>query len=538
MRDSEPGSRDFIGNGIIVIAMIMFVGAVSLPLTSVVRQYVDGAVVMNPTLTVALLLNVALILFLWRRQHDLRRADETRCAAESRADHLAQHDDLTSFLNRRGLIEQGGAMLNQAVKRNKAVALLMIDLDHFKIINDLHGHAAGDAVLRKIAEAITSACPSRSLQARLGGDEFATAFIFDPARYDTVDRTAERLVSALSQTFLVAGISIRISGSIGVARSDLDAASIASLTRCADIAMYAAKKAGRNGYVWFNIGMERELDARNQLELGLRKAIPNGEIVPYFEQQIDLLTGKLTGFEVLARWNHPRHGLIMPEKFIAIAEETGLIGEMSLSILRQAFVIAKDWESNLKLSVNISPTQLNDNWLAQKIIKTLTETGYPASRLEIEITETALFDNLALAQSIVLSLKNQGISVALDDFGTGYSSLSHLRALPFDRIKIDRSFVAALNESADSAAIVSAIIKLGESLNIAVTAEGIKDAAIEARLRSLGCEKGQGYLYGLPMSGPNTRRFLAERRLLCSAEIDPGSVCAEPGMSLASQRVR
>ena len=278
--------------------------------------------------------------------------------------------------------------------------------------------------------------------------------------------------------------------------------------------MYAAKKAGRNRFAWFDQSMERELKNRNDLENGLRSAIPAQQIVPYFEQQVDLTTGRLHGFEVLARWEHPTRGLISPELFIPIAEETGMIADLSLSVMRQAFLAARDWHPSLTISINISPWQLRDPWLAQKIIKLLTETGFPAQRLEIEITESALFDNLALAQSIVGSLKNQGVRLALDDFGTGYSSLAHLRALPFDRIKIDRSFVISINDNAESAAIVNAITRLGDSLNLPITAEGIEDAAIEERLRALGCSKGQGWLYGRPLSIPHARRYLAERRLL------------------------
>ncbi|OYW22994.1 MAG: hypothetical protein B7Z43_04965 [Sphingomonas sp. 12-62-6] len=356
--------------------------------------------------------------------------------------------------------------------------------------------------------------PSVSLTARLGGDEFACAFMFDPAHPDTVERIAEKLVSRIAQPFVSDGLQLHVSASIGIARSDSGCASIDALMRSADIAMYAAKNAGRNRFAWFDQSMERELKARNELEVGLRTAIPRQEIVPYFEQQIDLTTGRLFGFEVLARWEHPIRGLIAPEKFISIAEDTGLISDLSLSVMRQAFMAARDWEAGLTLSVNISPLQLKDPWLAQKILKVLTETGFPASRLELEITEVALFENLALAQSIVGSLKNQGIRIALDDFGTGYSSLAHLRAVPFDRIKIDCSFVGSVNVNAESAAIVNAIVRLGESLNLPITAEGIEDSAIEERLRAMGCSKGQGYLYGRPLSVGNARTLLAEKRLL------------------------
>jgi EAL domain-containing protein (putative c-di-GMP-specific phosphodiesterase class I) len=266
--------------------------------------------------------------------------------------------------------------------------------------------------------------------------------------------------------------------------------------------------------------MERDIQARSELENGLRKAIPLQQIVPYFEQQVDLQTGRLHGFEVLARWEHPQRGMIPPDLFIGIAEEAGLIGEISLTIMRQAFIAARDWHPELSLSVNISPYQLKDAWLAQKIIKVLTETGFPANRLEVEITESSLFDNLALAQSIVGSLKNQGIRLALDDFGTGYSSLAHLRALPFDRIKIDKSFVMSLDTNPESAAIVKTITGLGDSLNLPITAEGIEHDHIADRLAQMGCHKGQGYLFGKPMSIATTRRLLAENRLL-AAQLNP-----------------
>jgi diguanylate cyclase (GGDEF)-like protein len=506
-----------MSGAITIAAILLFVGTGSSVLSSIVRYYIADGDPADRTLVIALMLNVALILFGWRRHTDLQREVEVRTAAEERAQLLAARDPLTGFLNRRSLSEDGAAMFAQAARRQKALALMMLDLDHFKTVNDMHGHAIGDGLLRLISEEIAHAMPSVALMARLGGDEFACVFLFDPAHPDTVERVAERLVSRIAQPFVSDGVQLQISVSIGIARSDTGAASIDALMRSADIAMYAAKNTGRSRFCWFDQSMERELKARNELEVGLRTAIPRQEIVPYFEQQVDLTTGRLFGFEVLARWEHPSRGLIAPEKFISIAEDVGLIGELSLSVMRQAFLAAKDWEPGLTLSANISPLQLKDPWLAQKILKVLTETGFPASRLELEMTEVALFENLALTQSIVGSLKNQGMRLALDNFGTGYSSLAHLRALPFDRIKIDRSFVGSINENAESASIVNAIVRLGESLNLPITAEGIEDSAIEERLRAMGCSKGQGYLYGRPLNAANARRLLAEKRLLRSA---------------------
>jgi EAL domain-containing protein (putative c-di-GMP-specific phosphodiesterase class I) len=261
--------------------------------------------------------------------------------------------------------------------------------------------------------------------------------------------------------------------------------------------------------------MERELHMRNAIETGIRDGIPLGQFVPFYEQQIDLATGRLHGFEMLARWEHPTRGIIPPDIFIPIAEETGMIADLSMSVMRQAFEEAKNWDPSLTLSVNIAPSQLRDPWFAHKIVKLLVETGFPANRLEIEITESALIENMGVAQSIIGSLKNQGIRIALDDFGTGYSSLSNLRALPFDRVKIDRSFVTSLTANTESAAIVNAIAKLSESLGLPVTAEGVETPEIEERLKTFGTSfHAQGWTYGKPMDVTQVRALLAGRNLL------------------------
>ena len=519
MDDSEKRqrSRRWTGIALSAGAVLLFAGIAIFTLPHILddaahRGQADRALVLP------LLLSLALIIFGWLRHHRLAQEVASRTASEERAQHLAARDPLTGFLNRRSLAEEGGAMFDRAKRRRKAMALLMLDLDHFKTINDMHGHAVGDALIRAVAKVIEASMPPMALTARFGGDEFACAFKFDPQQPQSVDRIAEQLLSRLAQPVDADGVQLHASASIGIARSDFGVPSIDALMRSADIAMYAAKNGGRNRYAWFDQSMERDIQARTELENGLRRAIPAQQIVPYFEQQIDLQTGRLHGFEVLARWEHPQRGMIPPDTFIPIAEESGLISDMSVAIMRQAFAAARDWHPALSLSVNISPYQLKDPWLAQKIIRTLTETGFPASRLEVEITESSLFDNLALAQSIVGSLKNQGIRLALDDFGTGYSSLAHLRALPFDRIKIDKSFVTSINTNPESVAIVKTIVSLGDSLNLPITAEGIEDASIQERLRQLGCHKGQGYHYGRPISIANARRMLAERRLLVAQQ--------------------
>lgn len=521
MQRTETGgpidSERLIG-AISIAAVILFAGIASAVVPQIVGHYLGMRAAVDQMLVVALLLNTALILFGWRRHAALAGRARSHAEAEARARALASRDPLTSFHNRRSLADDGAALIADADRRGKATALLMLDLDHFKSVNDMHGHSVGDALLRVVAHEVSLLTPSSAIHARLGGDEFAIAMIFEPSAPDVVERLAERIITRLAQPFEVEGQKLHVSGSLGIARSDFGCRSIEALMRAGDIAMYAAKKSGRNRFAWFDESMERELKARNDLEQGLRIAIPGGQIVPYFEQQVDLATGNLTGFEVLARWEHPTRGLIGPDRFISIAEETGMIADLSMSIMRQAFAVARDWDQALTLSVNISPWQLRDAWLAQKIIKTLTETGFPASRLEIEVTESALFDNLALAQSIAGSLKNQGVRLALDDFGTGYSSLAHLRALPFDRIKIDKSFVTSINEAPDSAAIVTAIVRLGESLNLPVTAEGVEDGAIAARLTAMGCGKAQGWYYGKPLSAVGVRTLLAERHMIAAAQ--------------------
>jgi diguanylate cyclase (GGDEF)-like protein len=529
-RSRETNARnDVMTGGIVVAAIIMFLGTGGQVMSSVVATLLGVGGGVDKTLSVALLLNIALIMFGWRRYKDLSNEIVERTEAEQRAQVLASRDPLTGFLNRRALSEDGAALLTRTIKREKTLAVLMLDLDHFKNVNDVHGHAIGDALLKSVAAEVSALVPPSSMSARLGGDEFACAFAYDAGNPEIVERIAQAIVGRLGQPFDAAGTFVHISASVGIAHSAADCDTMDALMRRADIAMYAAKHQGRNRFAWFDVSMERELQDRNDTEQGLRIGIPKGEFVPYFEQQIDLTTNRLHGFEMLARWDHPTRGLVMPDSFIGIAEETGAISDLSFSVMRQAFVEARNWDPSVSLSVNISPTQLKDPWLAQKLVKLLTETGFPATRLEVEITETSLFDNLALAQSIVGSLKNQGIRIALDDFGTGYSSLAHLRALPFDRIKIDKSFVTTICENAESAAIVAAITRLGESLGLPVTAEGIETTEIEERLRQLGCHKGQGWLYGRPLPMPAARTLLAERNLLSYARTpEPQTTVATP----------
>ena len=505
--------RGLVLGGITLIAAALLVTSAVPALLAAVRS-IRGIGALDNVLAASVILNVALVLFSWRLYAGTRSESERRKTAEERVAFLTRNDALTGLSNRHGYLQDASALLRKSNRRGRKVTMLLLDLDHFKTVNEVNGHDIGDATLQFAADLVRLNAPENALVARLGADEFGVMFAHEEGRADLADALAERLVGELGQRLDVAGASIHTGASIGLAQSEPGCDSLEKLMRRADIAMFASKNAGRNRYHWFDASMERELSMRNAIESGMRTGIPLGQFVPYYEQQIDLATGKLQGFEMLARWEHPTRGLIPPDIFIPIAEETGLIAELSMSVMRQAFEEAKNWDPSLTLSVNIAPSQLRDPWFAHKIVKLLVETGFPATRLEIEITESALIENMGVAQSVVGSLKNQGIRIALDDFGTGYSSLSNLRALPFDRVKIDRSFVTSLGTNSESTAIVNAITRLSDSLGLPVTAEGVETPEIEQRLKSMGCYHGQGWHFGKPMDVGQVRAMLAERNLL------------------------
>ncbi len=511
---SEAARRDIVAGGVVVAGILLFVGTGGSVMQSVVQTLVGIGGGPDKVLAVALILNVALILFGWRRYEDLNREIRERTEAEQRARYLADTDPLTGFLNRRALLASGQRLIAEATADKRNVALFLLDLDHFKRVNDIHGHAAGDRVLQAAAERITAALPPNATKARLGGDEFVAMLSFEPAARANVDALAAALVTALDDVVTHDSQQIRVGASLGISLATDASMMMETMVRQADIAMYHCKDEGRNRHIWFEHGMEMAVQVRNQIESGIRDGMPRGEFIPYFEPQVDIATGRLVGFEMLMRWESREYGLIPPERFIPVAEESGLIGELSLQVIKHAMDIARTWDPSIILAVNISPQQLKDPWFSQKLTKLLVETGFPASQLEVEITESSLFENLPLVRSIVTSLKNQGVSLSLDDFGTGYSSLSHLRALPFDKIKIDRSFIAAMRGSDDAQAIVVAIVRLGESLAMPITAEGVEDEATAIELTRLGCSKGQGWYYGRAASAGDTARLLADRGLL------------------------
>jgi len=444
------------------------------------------------SLIVIFLLNIALILFGWRRSKDLKRALEAHAVAEQRAHEAAFLDHVTGLSNRRELIRRIDQVLASA---DPTPTLLMLDLDHFKKVNDVYGHAAGDRLLQVVARILESCVPRSACCARLGGDEFAVLLpgAFPPEHATDI---AERILDALARPLPLNETTAHVTTSIGLATADSSCNEAASLLRRSDMAMYEAKRLGRNCYSWFDGEMERQLNRRTQLEADMREGIGRGEFVPYFQPLINLGDGELKGFEVLARWHHPARGLLMPEEFIPIAEASGLISTLSFDVMRKALAVAREWPANVSIAVNISPVQFKDPLLAQRILQLLTETGFPPQRLEIEVTEGALLEDQDLALATVESLKNSGVRISLDDFGTGYASLSQLKSLPFDRIKIDRSFVSSLLEDEQSSAIVSTIAKLGKSLRLPITAEGVESEDVCKQLQMIGCSDAQGWLFG------------------------------------------
>ena len=522
-REEASNSRaehDVVALGIAVAAIIMFVGTGSAVLPKIVRARLFGLEGPDVILVNALLLNIALVIFGWRRYRELSDEVKVRRAAEEQARILAETDPLTGCLNRRTINEQTDQLIAETAGRGEAVAFLMLDLDNFKNVNDVNGHAAGDTVLRQTARRIAEHLPDRGLVARLGGDEFACVIPFDRDRTDRVDAFANKLIESIARPIEHRKLTLDVTTSIGIARSDTglpdsdERIDARKLMHFSDIAMYHSKKHGRNRFFWFEHQMESELRFRSQLEAGIRRGLQEGEFEPYYEQQIDVETGKLLGFEMLARWKSPQLGLVNPDVFIPIAEELGVIGEMSEQLIRKALLDAKDWDSSLTLSVNISPVQLRDPWFAQRLLKLLIEGNFPANRLDVEITETCLHENIGVVRSLVTSLRNQGVTVSLDDFGTGYSSLSQLRSLPFDRIKIDRSFVSNLPRDEEGVKIVQAISTLGEGFGLPITAEGIESEEVLDMLRGLGTFKGQGYLYGRPEPSEAIRERLRKLDLL------------------------
>lgn len=454
------------------------------------------------TLKVAFLLNIAIIMFGWRRSKDLKDALDAFEAAEIQAQRNANTDPATGLGNRRELMRA----LEETLEEKAVGTLLVIDLDHFKRVNDLHGHLAGDKVLLRLADALRKAAPKDACCARTGGDEFAVLL---PTSGEAVaEQIAAKILAIVGEPLFFEGAQMQVTASVGLARLS-DCEDEESALRRSDVALYAAKRAGRNGLAWFDEELEREIAERLKLEEDIRTGIRAGEFVPYFQPLVDLTTRQIIGFEALARWRSPARGLVEAQGFIETAERTGLIGPLTLSVLEQALREARRWPGHLKLAVNVSPVQFRDAMLAEHILKLLAVTGFSANRLEIEITEGSLLEDRDQVLTIIRSLKNVGVSISLDDFGTGYASLAQVNRLPLDRIKIDKSFITTIVKSEQTAAIVSTIAGLGHNLDVPITAEGVESEQIRNALADFGCSEAQGWLFGRAISAEAVRNFLA-----------------------------
>jgi diguanylate cyclase (GGDEF)-like protein/PAS domain S-box-containing protein len=439
-----------------------------------------------------------------------------RRRAETQVAHMATHDALTDLPNRVMLRESLEQAISR-VKRGELVALHYIDLDHFKAVNDTLGHLVGDELLKQVADRLRGCVREVDTVARLGGDEFAViqAALVGP---NDAGLLAQRMRDALKAPYAIDGNQVVIDTSIGVAMSPADGVSVEELLKNADLAAYAAKAHGRGTYRFFEAEMDRRIKLRRVMELDLRHALTNGEFKLFYQPIVNLQTGETTCLEALIRWQHPVRGLIPPGDFIPLAEELGLIVPIGEWVINRACADAAAWADHVKVAVNLSPLQLSHKGLVDAVTRALSRTGLRANRLELEITETVLMQNTATTLATLHQLRALGIHFSLDDFGTGYSSLSYLRSFPFDKIKIDRSFVKDISEEDSSLAIIRGVTSLARSLNMTTTVEGVETEEQLDYVRPLGCAEIQGYLVSPPkLLEEISRQFLPRSEVASTA---------------------
>ncbi|ESY40762.1 putative bifunctional diguanylate cyclase/phosphodiesterase [Mesorhizobium sp. RSR380A] len=429
-----------------------------------------------------------------------------RRRAEERMSHLAHYDTLTDLPNRSMFRER----LDQAMAGDTPLAIFSLDLDRFKAVNDTWGHPAGDWLLKCVAERLRHSLRSDTdMVARLGGDEFAI-LQFNPKGSTDAEQLAKRIVAVVSQPFRDKGREMHVGISLGIALYPGDGKDADTLLKNADMALYSGKSEGRNVYRFFEPGMDALVRARLALETDLETALKRREFVLEFQPITNIASGKIVGAEALMRWNSPTRGLVAPDDFIAAAEDSGLIVPLGEWALKQACSVAAGWPPGMRIAVNVSAVQIRSADFARSVISALAVSGVPASRLELEITETVLMDESETVLKTLRQLRELGIRIALDDFGTGYSSLGYLRRFPVDKIKIDRSFIHDIDNK-DTAAIVRTIIGLGAELGITVTAEGVETEAQLDILRKAGCVEAQGFLIGMPSKAADMARLLKTR---------------------------
>ncbi len=431
----------------------------------------------------------------------LREEMEVRLGTQSRLAYLASHDPLTALPNRTLFSGRLSSEMEASRVQGHRLALLYIDLDNFKDVNDTLGHAVGDSLLQQVSVRIANELRSGDTVARLGGDEFAVLQV-GLTGAEQASALGDRVIGALGLPFDIDGRTIFIGASIGVTLFPDDADAVELLHRNADLAMYRAKAEGRNCCHFYNESLNAEVHRRAFLEQALREPTVMSQMQLLFQPQVDLKTLNVTGVEALLRWDHPEQGMIPPEEFIPLAERTGMIIDIGAWVLRESCQQAMRWRNSglppLTIAVNVATAQFRFGNMPRLVASVLAETGLPAAMLELEITETGIMHDMHVAAETLVSLHHQGVGLAIDDFGTGYSSLSYLRKLPVDRIKIDRSFVNDVTTSEDAAVIATTIVELAHALRLQVVAEGVETAAQAKFVRETGCAYAQGHFYGRP----------------------------------------
>jgi diguanylate cyclase (GGDEF)-like protein len=411
--------------------------------------------------------------------------------------HIAFHDSLTGLPNRAVFTEHLGREVAKARDAGEPVAVLCIGLDGFKAVNDLYGHPAGDALLVAAAQRLRAAARCNELVARLGGDEFAIVQC-GGSQPDHANRLTQRILAVLAEPFEIAAETVRITGSVGLALYPADAARPEDLIKNADVALYRAKAEGRGGARFYEAAMDESLRQRRQLDADLRQAIARRQLGVHYQPLADLESGRIVGFEALLRWTHPKLGEVSPATFIPLAEESGIILKLGEWVLREACSEAARWTPPLKLSVNLSPVQFAQGDLAGLVETVVAETGLDPARLDLEVTEGLLIKDAERAIAILERLKALGVKISMDDFGTGYSSLSYFRMFPFDKVKIDQSFIHDMIDNPQARAIIRSVIGLGRGLGMPVVAEGVETNEQLDALRAEGCDQVQGYLISRP----------------------------------------